>query len=355
MEYRVDPFSLMAIDSSSSSSSQFPQFSRLPPEVRSYIWKASLTPRIIKWARLLNEDGITTNIFTAPSKPLTVFYVSRESRQVATLYCGYRNISTTSKPVYFSPERDYLFLDIGWTDLVPRPRGIFAPPPPPIIDPLDSILPQMVDVKQIMVHPNYDEERKKPRAKLERFPHLQEILIAASEKSIGVQSSSMQSSIYDLKKYYEAIVRPQNLGVKIPHIAVGCLGWPKDERRSIYPGQRRDEDSRELIAVFEEESEMKAHLRSIREEEWSFTQRLKMQQPKKSILKFRPGKEIDLGSYTPSRPDSLGREAPTRISPPPLPPGFYQPAQAATRPASPPPTYSDDRTGSIVTDSTNVE
>jgi hypothetical protein len=56
--------------------------------------------------------------------------------------------------------------------------------------------------------------------------------------------------------------------MRTPHIAVGCLGWVGEERRRLQHGER---DDRQLIKIFEAQSEINSHMRLLREEEWQFT------------------------------------------------------------------------------------
>jgi hypothetical protein len=154
----------------------FALFPKLPAEIRCLVWIAAITPRIVKWTRNHNE-----NTFTAPSKSLPLFATCRESRDTVLLYGDYRNMAPSYlSPVYFSPLFDYLFFDPGWTALV-----FFQPHWAPLVaDPLDSILPHLEMTRNIMVHPNYTDERKQPTALFERFPHLQHLLVAADERSV---------------------------------------------------------------------------------------------------------------------------------------------------------------------------
>ncbi|KAL5319359.1 hypothetical protein ACEPPN_012410 [Leptodophora sp. 'Broadleaf-Isolate-01'] len=140
-----------------------------------------------------------------------------------------------------------------------------------------------------MVHPHYTDERKRPSAQFEKLARLEQILVAADEKSIGFQSKFILGTAYDIKLYYAADVRSRKSvrgpGVRTPYIAVGCLGWTGDERRKMHRGEQ---DTRELVAVFENEAQMKVHLAGVREEEWRFTQELQLGRP---VLKlnFRKG------------------------------------------------------------------
>jgi len=177
----------------------FTLFPCLPPEIRSQIWRGAFTPRIIKWTRV---DDVNT--FTVPSKSFPLFDVCQESRNVALLYGEYRNISTGSRTVLFSPQIDYLFFDAVWI-------GLLASHPIPIVqsrprdDPLDSILPDLQDIRKIMVHPNFTDERKKPFTMWEKLPNLEQILIGADEKTMGIQNKFLLSTVYDAKMYYTTL------------------------------------------------------------------------------------------------------------------------------------------------------
>ncbi len=256
----------------------FTLFQNLPAELRAPIWKQALAPRVIKWIRKDNQ-----NVFVAPSKSFPLFDVCRESREVALLYGQYRDISPSEKVVYFSPIIDYLIFDPIWVGLVPRSSTTAKP------DPLDSLPPDLGTVRNIMVHPNYTEERRRPTARFEKFPDLESILVAADEKSIGLHNKFMLGTVYDIKLYYEADVKKRMPDVRIPYIAVGCLGWTGGERWKMHHGS---EDTRELVAVFENDAQMKARLSLVREEERRFTQQLQLGKPKLT-LKFRQAKAGD--------------------------------------------------------------
>lgn len=254
-------------------SSTFAPFSRLPIEIRNQIWKAALEARIVKWIRTNDR-----NVFDVPSKSLAVLSVNRESREAAFFYGEYIRVSTSPRTIYFSPIIDYLFFDPGWIDLV----GLQASERRP--DPIETLLPEFCEIRNIMVHPNYTEERKTPTVLFEKLPRLERVLVAADEKSIGFHSKYMTSTAYDIDKYYMATARRRISDIKKPYIAVGCLGWVGLERRSMHHGL---EDHRQLVAVFENDREMKAHAASLREEEWRFVQERFQQGRPKLTLNFR--------------------------------------------------------------------
>ncbi|MAD87394.1 MAG: hypothetical protein CL912_30920 [Deltaproteobacteria bacterium] len=125
-----------------------------------------------------------------------------------------------------------------------------------------------------MVHSHYTDERKRPTALFEKLHELEQVLVAADEKSIGFQNQSkfILGTAYDIKLYYAADVRKRFPKFKVPYIAVGCLGWTGSERRKMHHGHQ---DTRELLRVCENEAQMKEHLAVIREEEWRFMEELK--------------------------------------------------------------------------------
>lgn len=210
--------------------SDFPLFPRLPIEIRSQIWTAALTPRIIRWIRTANH-----NVFTTPSDPKTfpVFYVCRESRSAALLYGGYKDISKSSDPIYFSPSIDYLFFDPGWSDRAVQSQH------QPKMDPLNTLPPEFKEMKKIMVHPHYTDGPRKPTTRFKNLPFLEQILVAADEKSIGSRSRFMIGTMADIQTFYAQL--PCKKGIKVPCTAAGCLGWTGIERRKIHHG---DEDGR---------------------------------------------------------------------------------------------------------------
>ena len=241
----------------------FHLFTAFPAEIRMRIWEASLAPRIVRWIR--TTDG---SVFTAPSGSLSLLSVCQESRIAAFLYGAYRVLTASSK-VYFSPVFDYLWLDPGWID--PHLLGTMIQD-----DPLDSMREQFGELQNIMVHPNWSGTRMHPAVSLASVPSIKQILVAADEKSIGIRSSVMLETMQDLKYYYYGCQKAET-APRIPYIAVACLGWTGPERRSPWHGS---EDKRQLLTVFENFTEMKAHLAFLREEEWTFTQQQRFIQPR---------------------------------------------------------------------------
>ncbi|CAL3966135.1 hypothetical protein PZA11_002891 [Diplocarpon coronariae] len=320
----------------------FSLFPLLPPELRAHIWVLCLqqTPRIVKWTRKVNR-----NVFESTGKRSTsvVFELCREARRVAMVYGGYLDLGsglqsndesldssegegisrvdsqdqgqyqelvTKGRHVWFSPVVDYLIFDPLWTDLIPRITHAHAQNFQARADPLDSLalFPGLAlqDVRNIMVHPNYTDERKKPLARLERFAALERILVAADEKSVGAQSKFMMGTVHDLRMYFRADVGRRLLGFKSPYIAVGCLGRERARARTMGLGLGRGEgegegdgDRRELVAVFDSVEEMKRQLENLRGEEWRFTQEMKNERGASKLkmkLNFckRDGREVSV-------------------------------------------------------------
>ena len=154
----------------------FALFPKLPSEIRCQIWVAAIRPRIVKWTRTNDK-----NTFTAPSKSLPLFATCQESRDTVILYGDYRNMAPSNlAPVYLSPLFDYLFFDSMWAGLRAFQTHRLREMP----DPLDSILPHLEMTRNIVVHPNYTDERKRPTALFEKLPRLQQLLVAADERSV---------------------------------------------------------------------------------------------------------------------------------------------------------------------------
>ncbi|KAE8442936.1 hypothetical protein EG329_002540 [Mollisiaceae sp. DMI_Dod_QoI] len=248
----------MTTEESQARGAVFTVFGQLPIEIRLQIWELSIPSRVVKWIRK-NEK----NIFSASSKSLPLLEVCQESRQAALLYGSYVKVSAVSGYIWFSPREDFLFFDPGWIGLFLGHHEM------PRIDPLDSILPQLEHVRNIMVHPNYTDDRKKPTTMFEKLPLLERVLVAADEKSIGLQNKFMLGTVHDIRLYYVAMVKKRKPDVRVPYISVGCLGWVGDERRKMHHG---DGDNRRLVAICDNYSQMMMHLSSVREEEWRFIQ-----------------------------------------------------------------------------------
>lgn len=297
--------------------SAFTVFTQLPPELRAPVWKLALTPRIIKWTRANNQSK-----FTVPSKSFPLFDVCRESREIALLYGQYQNLGTLSDPVYFSPVVDYLLFDPGWLDLQ---ISNFAPAQPDV-DPLESLLPGLSKMRNVMVHPHYTDDRKRPTTLLEKLPMLERILVAADEKSIGLQSKFLLGSAYDMKLYYAATVKKRVPNAKVPYIAVGCLGWTGAERQNMRHGS---DDTRKLVAVFDNNEQMKAHMSLLREEEWNFTQQFQRGGPKLTLNFRDPQREGLKGSDSNRRTSNVAIGLPSYSD------------QASSQSLKSPPTYAE--------------
>lgn len=258
--------------SETDSEKSYHRFTTFPPEIRIKIWEAALESRIVRWTR--TPDG---NVFTGPSKSLPLLAVCKESRETAFLFAGYRLLAGSSK-AYFSPVLDYLWLDPKWGGLDKlEPVNLLA-----------SLREQFGDLRNVMVHPNWSSHRMAPTVSLASIPSIQRILVAADEKSIGIRSSIMLDTMQDLKYYYYRCQR-EKPGIEIPYIAVGCLGWTGAERRSL---THSSEDKRQLLAVFENYAEMKAHLALMREEEWKFTQQQRLKSKFPFKLRQIPNKDV---------------------------------------------------------------
>lgn len=275
----------------------FSRFKDLPIEIRIKIWEYATVPSIIRCKRLENPPR---NVFSFVGKPSTLLSVSREARETSLLYGECISIGPESSPLIFSLKYDSLWFDAGWTSIILEDLPHYPTTSPTTTgarqDFIDSLPPELVNLHNIMVHPNWTEERLRPMVELTRFPRLESILVAADEKSIGVQSQLMLDTVRDIKTYYvsssatskEPSEPQQPQKPKIPRIAVGCLGWAGAERAKIRHGNAE----RELVAIFDDYGAMKDHLKYLREEEWRFTQE-RFVRPKPSfILKLQRARDM---------------------------------------------------------------
>lgn len=139
-----------------------------------------------------------------------------------------------------------------------------------------------------MINPNYTEIRMKPGLDLAKLPNLREVLVVADEKSVGLKDKFMLASVYDLTRYFEAAKRV-NPNLKMPYIAVGCLGWVGGSRTRIEHGEN---ETRQLVAVLESQNELKEHLGKMRREEMGFLKK-RFSQSSGFKLKFKPGFSMD--------------------------------------------------------------
>ncbi|KAG9229816.1 hypothetical protein BJ875DRAFT_176969 [Amylocarpus encephaloides] len=270
----------VAISTGESSFSLFPQF---PAEIRIKIWEAAIAPRIIKCKHSNN-----LNIFTGPSVTLPLFNVCQESRETAFFRGEYKLVSASPNMIYFSPIYDYLWFDAGWSSLIAQASTIHNPPSKSQEDFAQSVPDYMLKLRKIMVHPNWSDQRMKPTVQLTKFTFLKTILVAADERSIGVQSKVMLDTIYDIKMYYN-IAKRDNPSIQIPQTAVGCLGWTGADGRRIY---HSNEDNRQLVGIFENYSAMKDHQQMLREEEWRFTRDRFTNPQAKFIAKLERAREL---------------------------------------------------------------
>ena len=233
----------------------FVLFSELPTELRMKIWEATLNSRIVRWTRTNDR-----NVFTAPSRSLTLMLVSKEAREAAFLYGGYQNLTDYWNPVYFSPKMDYLWFDPGWT-------GFGFVSSQFLNDPLESLLPNLGEISNIMVHPNWSGHHRRPTVLFGKVPSIRKVLVAADEKSIEFHGKVMLETVKEIKNYYAALTN-QGQVTKTPYVAVGCVGWVGEERRRMHHGS---EDNRQLVKIFEKQWEMNLHMLHLREEKWQFT------------------------------------------------------------------------------------
>lgn len=283
----------------------FTIFPTLPAELRSKIWEAVLPSRIIRCTRA--EDD---NVFSAPTKSLPLFETCRESREIALLYGEYLLLSTSPTYVYFSPKIDYLLFDVGWKDLIP-PTWTLPPvhPPKDFIASLEIMNPKLRMLRNVMVHPNWNNQRMTPTVLLARFPLLERILVASDEKSIGLRNEVMFATVHDIKMYYGA-TRKQQPEVTTPRIAVGCLGWTGEERRKIHHGSH---DNRQLVAVFQDYAAMKEHQKLLQEEEKTFTRERFGQTIPSFVLKLRQAREASKTGLQSSSPKLPEPEDPSKL------------------------------------------
>jgi hypothetical protein len=186
--------------------------------------------------------------------------VSREAREAAFLYGNYVNLTDIKNPVYFSPKIDYLWFDPGWIEL-----GNVSTASQ--IDPLEPLLPKLGEMQNIMVHPNWSGERRKPTVLFGKLPSIRKVLVAADEKSIGLHGKVMLETVKEIQSYY-ARLKDKGQVSQTPYVAIGCVGWVGEERRRLHHGS---EDTRQLVKIFEKQGEMNAHLHYLREEAWQFT------------------------------------------------------------------------------------
>lgn len=230
-------------------------FPKLPTELRAKIWEAAMRPRIVRWTRTNDK-----NSFTSPSRSLPLMLVSKEAREAAFLYGGYRNLTHHWRPVYFSPKLDHFWFDPGWTEFGIPSYSLQK-------DPLDELLPKLGELQNIMVHPNWSGHRREPAVLFGKVPSIRQVLVAADEKSIGFHGKVMLETVKEINSYYAALQR-RGEATKTPFVAVGCVGWVGEERRRMHHGS---DDNRQLVKVFEKQWEINSHMHHLREQEWQFT------------------------------------------------------------------------------------
>lgn len=306
----------LSVVTKTTSQSGFQLFANLPSEIRSKIWEAALilTPRIIKCKRVEER-----NVFTGPPAPVALLNVCRESRHIAFLYGEYELVSSLPL-VYFSPVVDYLSIDAGWKPLVPSTQ------PQPLVPKHDfatSLSAHQLQVRKMLINPSWNNKRVIPTVQFTKFPHLERILIAADEYSVGNQSKVSCDTVYDLKMYYHVTKKTNpSLNVTLPQIAVGCLGWVGKDKWKL---QHENDDNRQLIHMFNTESAMKEHQQRFREEAWKFTQERFSHGQSSIVAKLQRARELSEKKQRESRgvsKPSEDTEAPSESKPnenPPLP------------------------------------
>ncbi|CAG8974846.1 hypothetical protein HYALB_00000461 [Hymenoscyphus albidus] len=261
----------------------FHPFPALPSEIRSKIWEASLIPRLIKCKR----EG-SKNIFSGPSMPVALLSVCRESRENAFLYGEYILVPSSPGPaLYFSPAIDYLWIEAGWKPLVPTEPVFFiqlfeGQPLERNHDFTKSLTKEIMGLRNVMTGPNWSEARSMPTVTFSDFPHLERILVAADEYSVGNQSKVSRDTVYDLKMHYHDSNKDREDGQKaaVPEIAIGCLGWVGEEKSKLH---HMFEDNRQLLHIFTTDSAMRDHQQRVREEAFMFTQK------KRNVSQARDG------------------------------------------------------------------
>lgn len=257
-----------------------------------------MIPRIVRWRRMNN-----VNVFTAPSNSLPLLEVCHEARDEAFLYGGYILLPSPQMRLYYSPKIDYLYFHPGWIGLQTPGASLTVPLNPGQI-PLAEVpggalntLPMDLNlIRNIMVLPNYTDERMRPTVQLEMLPMLKQVLVAADEKSIDFHSKFMLATVYDTQKYYEGVKR-KHPDTKMPFVAVGCLRWVGEERRRMV---HREEDRRELVAVLENHLQIRAHATVLRQEEKQFMKEQFSSRRPGLILNFRRPRWDGLGGNSPS-------------------------------------------------------
>jgi len=258
---------------------KFLYFAFLPAELRIRIWELAFTPHIIRWVRIDDEATLSSNKYPYSRRLNPISQVSREAREAIFSFAKFVKLGDLLYHRY-SPSHDYLHLDTAWRELSK---------PQLEKDPFVSLPFDYCSITRVMINPNYTEERMKPGLAFEKLPALKEVLVVADEKSVGLKDKFMLASVYDLQKYFQ-VLKGRNAKITVPYIAIGCLGRVGSDRTRI---AHSTEDRRQLIAIFENQFEIKEHLNKVREEETRF---LKSTFNQKSGLKlrFKPGVSPDV-------------------------------------------------------------
>ncbi|PQE23132.1 hypothetical protein CJF32_00004532 [Rutstroemia sp. NJR-2017a WRK4] len=237
----------------------FPHFPSLPTEIRIQIWRLTLSPRIIRW-----HNTSEHNHFSSPALRTPLLRINHESRATAFTYGKYITLQPDpdSPPFYFSPHLDWLLFDPTWFERAPLHGRGPSTAQEKRERSMNSILPGLEAVQNLMVHPNWSGVRVRPLVLFGSLPSVKNVLVAVDEKSIGLQSKVLMESTWDIRSYYQS--QP---GTPLPYIAVGCLGWMGDDRWRLHRGER---DTRELIRVLESYATMHTHKKELESERRRF-------------------------------------------------------------------------------------
>ncbi|KAM3082304.1 hypothetical protein ACMFMG_004748 [Clarireedia jacksonii] len=157
---------------------------------------------------------------------------------------------------------------------------------------MNSILPCLESIQNLMVHPNWSGVRVRPLVLFGTLPSVKKVLVAADEKSIGLQSKVLMESTWDIRSYY------QSINAQLPYIAIGCLGWTGDDRWSMQHG---DGDTRELMGIFESYATMHIHKKALENERRMFTEQRVMDP--ELVRKLRSLGPTSNAQNSPSAPD----------------------------------------------------
>ncbi|KAH8594621.1 hypothetical protein B0O99DRAFT_595123 [Bisporella sp. PMI_857] len=275
------------------SAAMFSVFPELPTELRMRVWQLALEPRIVRWSQTSSSDG-SHSAFEAFPKSVSLLSVSQEARTAAFLYGEYQTLNTKSK-IYFSPMLDYLWFNPGWFDS----RSVFAQQRTTTLAlEMGAVFQDFACVKKVMVHPNWDTEfEAKPSIQFTRLPLVEQVLVVADEKSVGLRSEIMLRTTKEVARHY-VMFHEGKQNIRYPHVAVGCLRWSAAGKGQ---SPRSPGSGPQLVAIFESSEEMKAHLSSVLKAELEFTKQ-RFGQPKivhKLRFKQRPTESVPINSTHP--------------------------------------------------------